>query len=231
MNRWLSWLNVHAIDHRSDLRSWIEARCGARRICHPLPYLRRGPIIWHRRHRPRQFPARLCARVSLQVGLNRSFGLRFVGTLLGPSPGTMAAGNRDIQVRFNVFLAFPGLCWQSPCGVYRGGVLNSPRTLHKRLVGYARLIRGQVLRFENMTCPGCAGLGASDAAYCWPTSAKAVQPLIVQASLGMAGQSWAEHHSLFWTGVPPPAPSWEWMIEEGAICLLSMQASRLIFPE
>src|SRR6476619_6849228 len=43
----------------------------------------------------------------------------------------------------------------------------------------------------------------------------AVQPLIVQASLGMAGSVSSEATlSFLGLGIPPPAPSWGTMIEE-----------------
>ena len=45
--------------------------------------------------------------------------------------------------------------------------------------------------------------------------ADAIQPLIVQASLGMAGAVLSEASlSFLGLGIPPPAPSWGTMIEE-----------------
>jgi peptide/nickel transport system permease protein len=76
-------------------------------------------------------------------------------------------------------------------------------------------------------------LGASDArillVHILPN---AIQPLIVQASLGMAGAVLAEASlSFLGLGVPPPAPSWGVMIEE-ARDLSTLQAAphALIFP-
>ena len=60
----------------------------------------------------------------------------------------------------------------------------------------------------------------------------AIQPLIVQASLGMAGAVLSEASlSFLGLGVPPPAPSWGVMIEE-ARDLSTLQAAphALIFP-
>jgi len=60
----------------------------------------------------------------------------------------------------------------------------------------------------------------------------AIQPLIVQASLGMAGAVLSEAAlSFLGLGVPPPAPSWGVMIEE-ARDLSTLQAAphALIFP-
>src|SRR5258707_6926261 len=60
----------------------------------------------------------------------------------------------------------------------------------------------------------------------------AIHPLIVQASLGMAGAVLSKASlSFLGLGVPPPAPSWGVMIEE-ARDLSTLQAAphALIFP-
>ena len=87
-------------------------------------------------------------------------------------------------------------------------------------------------KFETWTKSG-SSLGASDARilliHILPN---AIQPLIVQASLGMAGAVLAEASlSFLGLGVPPPAPSWGVMIEE-ARDLSTLQAAphALIFP-
>ena len=101
-------------------------------------------------------------------------------------------------------------------------------------VGYARLIRGQVLKVREYDFVQAArALGASDTrilmVHILPN---AIQPLIVQASLGMAGAVLSEAAlSFLGLGVPPPAPSWGVMIEE-ARDLSTLQAAphALIFP-
>jgi peptide/nickel transport system permease protein len=101
-------------------------------------------------------------------------------------------------------------------------------------VGYARLIRAQVLKVREYDFVQAArALGAGDlrilAVHILPN---AIQPLIVQASLGMAGAVLSEASlSFLGLGVPPPAPSWGVMIEE-ARDLSTLQAAphALIFP-
>jgi peptide/nickel transport system permease protein len=58
----------------------------------------------------------------------------------------------------------------------------------------------------------------------------AIQPLIVQASLGMAGAVLAEASlSFLGLGIPPPAPSWGTMIEESRN-YFSIAPHTLFFP-
>jgi peptide/nickel transport system permease protein len=84
-------------------------------------------------------------------------------------------------------------------------------------VGYARVMRGQVLKVREYDFVQAAkALGASNMrilfTHILPNS---IQPLIVQASLGMAGAVLSEASlSFLGLGIPPPAPSWGTMIEE-----------------
>ncbi len=101
-------------------------------------------------------------------------------------------------------------------------------------VGYARLIRAQVLKVREYDFVQAArALGAGDfrilLVHILPN---AIQPLIVQASLGMAGAVLAEASlSFLGLGVPPPAPSWGVMIEEArGLSTLQAHPHELIFP-
>ena len=101
-------------------------------------------------------------------------------------------------------------------------------------VGYARVMRGQVLKVREYDFVQAArALGASNMRILFThILPNAVQPLIVQASLGMAGAVLSEAAlSFLGLGVPPPAPSWGVMIEE-ARDLSTLQAAphALIFP-
>ena len=60
----------------------------------------------------------------------------------------------------------------------------------------------------------------------------AIQPLIVQASLGMAGAVLSEASlSFLGLGIPPPAPSWGTMIEEArGLDILYNSPHVLFFP-
>jgi peptide/nickel transport system permease protein len=178
------------------------------------------------------------ARISLQVGLIVVTVSAFVGTILGAVAG-FYGGWVDRVVSgyiFNVFLAFPGLLLAIAMVAFLGAGLNRLILALSIIgwVGYARLIRGQVLKVREYDFVQAArALGASDARIMlFHILPNAIQPLIVQASLGMAGAVLSEASlSFLGLGVPPPAPSWGVMIEE-ARDLSTLQAAphALIFP-
>jgi peptide/nickel transport system permease protein len=178
------------------------------------------------------------ARISLQVGIVVVSVSALVGTFLGALAGYYG-GWIDRFVSgyvFNVFLAFPGLLLAIAMVAFLGAGLSKLILALCIIgwVGYARLIRGQVLRVREYDFVQAArALGASDArillVHILPN---AIQPLIVQASLGMAGAVLSEASlSFLGLGVPPPAPSWGVMIDE-ARDLSTLQAAphALIFP-
>ncbi|MEO7156522.1 MAG: ABC transporter permease, partial [Vicinamibacterales bacterium] len=90
-------------------------------------------------------------------------------------------------------------------------------------VGYARLVRGQVLRareLEYVTAARALGAGTVRilATHVLPT---AMPALLVQATLGMAGAILSEAAlSFLGLGVQPPTPSWGTMINGGRVHLL-----------
>lgn len=178
------------------------------------------------------------ARISLKVGIVVVSVSAIVGTLLGALAGYYGGWIDRIVSGyiFNVFLAFPGLLLAIAMVAFLGGGLNKLIFALCIIgwVGYARLIRGQVLKVREYDFVQAArALGASDARilliHILPN---AIQPLIVQASLGMAGAVLSEASlSFLGLGVPPPSPSWGVMIEE-ARDLSTLQAAphALIFP-
>lgn len=178
------------------------------------------------------------ARISLQVGVIVVSVSAIIGTLLGAIAGYYGGWVDRIVSGyvFNVFLAFPGLLLAIAMVAFLGAGLNKLILALCIIgwVGYARLIRGQVLKVREYDFVQAArALGASDARilliHILPN---AIQPLIVQASLGMAGAVLSEAAlSFLGLGVPPPAPSWGVMIEE-ARDLSTLQAAphALIFP-
>jgi peptide/nickel transport system permease protein len=178
------------------------------------------------------------ARISLKVGIVVVAVSAIVGTLLGALAGYYGGWIDRIVSGyvFNVFLAFPGLLLAIAMVAFLGAGLNKLIFALCIIgwVGYARLIRGQVLKVREYDFVQAArALGASDARilliHILPN---AIQPLIVQASLGMAGAVLSEAAlSFLGLGVPPPAPSWGVMIEE-ARDLSTLQAAphALIFP-
>jgi len=178
------------------------------------------------------------ARISLQVGIVVVLVSAFIGMILGAISGYYG-GLVDRVVSgyvFNVFLAFPGLLLAIAMVAFLGAGLNKLILALCIIgwVGYARLIRGQVLKVREYDFVQAArALGASDTRILFVhILPNAIQPLIVQASLGMAGAVLSEASlSFLGLGVPPPAPSWGVMIEE-ARDLSTLQAAphALIFP-
>jgi peptide/nickel transport system permease protein len=178
------------------------------------------------------------ARISLEVGIVVVVVSATIGTSLGAIAGYYGGWVDRIVSGyvFNVFLAFPGLLLAIAMVAFLGAGLNKLILALCIIgwVGYARLIRGQVLKVREYDFVQAArALGAGDARILFihilPNS---IQPLIVQASLGMAGAVLSEASlSFLGLGVPPPAPSWGVMIEE-ARDLSTLQAAphALIFP-
>ena len=178
------------------------------------------------------------ARISLQVGIIVVLVSSIIGTVIGALAGYYGGWIDRIVSGyvFNVFLAFPGLLLAIALVAFLGSGLNK---LILSLcvigwVGYARLIRGQVLKVREYDFVQAArALGASDLRILFVhILPNAVQPLIVQASLGMAGAVLSEASlSFLGLGVPPPAPSWGVMIDEArGFNTLTAAPHVLIFP-
>ena len=135
---------------------------------------------------------------------------------------------------FNVFLAFPGLLLAIALVAFLGagqGKLIAALCVIG-WVGYARVMRGQVLKVREYDYVLAArALGASNFRILFThILPNAIQPLIVQASLGMAGAVLSEATlSFLGLGIPPPAPSWGTMIEE-ARQFFSNSPHVLFFP-
>jgi peptide/nickel transport system permease protein len=161
------------------------------------------------------------ARVSMLVGLVVVSVSSFIGVIIGSFAGYKGGWVDRIisSFLFNVFLAFPGILLAIAMVAFLG---PSVRNLIFALsvigwVGYARLIRAQVLKVREYDYVTAArALGASDfrilLKHILPNS---IQPLIVQASLGMAGAILSEAGmSFLGLGVPEPIPSWGKMIDD-----------------
>jgi peptide/nickel transport system permease protein len=178
------------------------------------------------------------ARISLTVGLTVVIVSSIIGTLLGAFAGYYGGWFDRIMSGyvFNVFLAFPGLLLAIALVAFLGAGINKLIFALCVIgwVGYARLIRGQVLKVREYDFVQAArAMGAGDlrilVRHILPN---AIQPLIVQASLGMAGAVLSEASlSFLGLGVPPPAPSWGVMIEEARdLSTLQIAPHVLFFP-
>ena len=126
----------------------------------------------------------------------------------------------------DVLLAFPGLLLAialvAVLGPSLGNVLFALTIIG--WVGYARLVRGQVLRareFEYVQAARALGAGRTPRAAGAIIIPTALPAVVVQATLGMAGAIISEAAlSFLGLGVQPPTPSWGTMLNGGRAHLL-----------
>ncbi len=176
------------------------------------------------------------ARISLQVGIIVVVVSAVVGIFIGSIAGFYGGWvDRVLSgYLFNVFLAFPGLLLAIAFVAFLGAGLEKLIIALCIIgwVGYARVMRGQVLKVREYDFVQAArALGASNMRILFThILPNAIQPLIVQSSLGMAGAVLSEATlSFLGLGIPPPAPSWGTMIEE-ARNFFSIYPHVLFFP-
>ncbi|MBK9165459.1 MAG: ABC transporter permease [Acidobacteria bacterium] len=176
------------------------------------------------------------ARISLQVGIIVVVVSAVVGIFIGSIAGFYGGWVDRILsgYLFNVFLAFPGLLLAIAFVAFLGAGLEKLIIALCIIgwVGYARVMRGQVLKVREYDFVQAArALGASNMRILFThILPNAIQPLIVQSSLGMAGAVLSEATlSFLGLGIPPPAPSWGTMIEE-ARNFFSIYPHILFFP-
>ncbi len=163
------------------------------------------------------FGARISLIVAVSVvGLSLAVGL-VAGGLAG-----FYGGWTDTVVNIyvtNAFMALPGILLAIAFVAFMGpGLGNVILALAiSGWVGYARLVRAQVMAVkEKEFVEAARALGATDlrvmGRHILPNI---LQPLIVQAAIGMAGAVLAEATlSFLGLGVPPPAASWGSMLND-----------------
>jgi len=132
------------------------------------------------------------ARISFLVGLTVVFVSASVGTLLGAAAGYFGGLLDDAISRvIDVLLAFPGLLLAIALVAVLGPSLANVLVALTIIgwVGYARLVRGQVLRARELDYVQAArAQGAGVARILWRHVIPAALPaVVVQATLGMAG--------------------------------------------
>jgi peptide/nickel transport system permease protein len=161
------------------------------------------------------------ARISLVVAVS-VVGLSLgVGLVAGGLAG-FYGGWTDTVVNIyvtNAFLALPGILLAIAFVAFMGpGLGNVIIALAiSGWVGYARLVRAQVMAVkEREFVEAARALGASDArVMVRHVLPNILQPLIVQAAIGMAGAVLAEATlSFLGLGVPPPQASWGSMLND-----------------
>jgi peptide/nickel transport system permease protein len=162
------------------------------------------------------------ARLSLIVAVSVVSCSLFLGIVLGGIAGYYG-GVLDTMLNIfvmNAFLALPGILLAIAFVAFLGpGLINLILALSVGgWVGYARLVRGQVLAVrEREFVEAARALGASDLRiFVRHILPNIIQPLIVQSAIGMAGAVLAEATlSFLGLGVPPPAASWGSMLDGG----------------
>jgi len=162
------------------------------------------------------------ARISMLVGSCVVLTSLALGLVIGSIAGYYGGGvDRFVNVvLMNAFLSFPGILLAIAFVAFRGpGIFNLVLALSLGgWVGYARLVRGQVLATrEKEFVEAARALGASDLRiivhHILPNI---IQPVIVQSAIGMAGAILAEATmSFLGLGVPPPTASWGTMLNDG----------------
>ena len=162
------------------------------------------------------------ARISMLVGscvVGASLLLGLIAGCLAGYYGGRVDRFFNVVV-MNAFLSFPGILLAIAFVAFLGpGLWNLIFALSLGgWVGYARLVRAQVLATrEREFVEAARALGASD----WRVITRhilpnMIQPVIVQAAIGMAGAILAEATmSFLGLGVPPPVPSWGSMLNDG----------------
>ncbi|MHB1699410.1 MAG: ABC transporter permease [Acidobacteriaceae bacterium] len=161
------------------------------------------------------------ARISLTVATS----VVGISLLLGLVAGAVAGfygGWLDTLLNvlvFNAFLSLPGILLAIAFVAFLGpGLFNLILALAiSGWVGYARLVRAQVLAVkEREFVEAARSLGAGDLRILLRhVLPNIVQPVVVQAAIGLAGAVLAEATlSFLGLGVPPPAPSWGAMLND-----------------
>jgi peptide/nickel transport system permease protein len=161
------------------------------------------------------------ARISLIVGSAVVSISAIIGIAIGAVAGYFGGWLDEIVGRLiDILLAFPGILLAIALVAVLGPSLTNVVLALVTIgwVGYARLVRGQVLRLRELDYVQAArAIGAGSprvlARHVVPATLSAVS---VQATLGMAGAIIAEASlSFLGLGVQPPMPSWGTMLDAG----------------
>ena len=161
------------------------------------------------------------ARVSMTVSVCVVLGAGIVGLAIGALAGYFGGWlDRIVNiVLINAFLSFPGILLAIAFAAFLGPGLGKVilALVVTGWAGYARLARAQVLQAKEMEYVLAArSLGASDARilvrHLLPNI---LQPVLVQATIAMAGAILAESTlSFLGVGVLAPMPSWGAMLND-----------------
>jgi peptide/nickel transport system permease protein len=164
----------------------------------------------------------LGTRISMRVGATVVLLSGIAGVLLGGFAGYVG-GKTDTFVTVivvNSLMAFPGILLAIALVAFLGPGID--RLIFALsvigLAGYARLARGQVLKVKTMEFVEAAkALGApGPRVFFLHVLPSIIQPILVQASIGMAAAILMEASlSFLGLGIAPPTPSWGAMLNDG----------------
>lgn len=174
------------------------------------------------------------ARLSLSIAVTVVGASLLLGITLGGLAG-YHGGWIDLvltTVVMNTFLALPGILLAIAFAAFLGpGFVNLVLALSiGGWAGYARLVRAQVLAVrEREFVEAARALGASGVRiFLRHIVPNMVQPVLVQAAIGLGGVILAEATlSFLGLGLPAPAPSWGAMLNDARLHLFD--APRLVF--
>ena len=161
--------------------------------------------------------ARLSLTISVSVvAVSLALGLA-IGGLAGYLGGWIDTALTTFAM--NTFLALPGILLAIAFAAFLGpGFINLVLALAiGGWAGYARLVRAQVMAVRDREYVDAArALGAGGLRIFFKhILPNIVQPVLVQASIGMAGVILAEATlSFLGLGIPAPAPSWGSMLND-----------------
>src|SRR3989441_9720416 len=164
----------------------------------------------------------LGTRVSMRVGATVVLLSGIAGVLIGGFAGYIG-GTLDVFVTvvvINSLLAFPGILLAIALVAFLGPGLDRLIFALTSIswVGYARLARGQVLKVKTLEfVEGARALGASSPRiFVTHILPNIIQPILIQASIGMAVAILSEASlSFLGLGIAPPTPSWGSMLNDG----------------
>jgi peptide/nickel transport system permease protein len=176
------------------------------------------------------------ARISMTVAVCVVGFSLALGLLAGSFAGYYGGWTDRVlnMVVMNAFFSLPGILLAIALVAFLGpGLWNLILALSiSGWAGYARLVRAQVLSArEKEYVQAARATGAGDARIlCHHILPNIVQPVLVQAALGMAGAVLGEATlSFLGLGVPPPAPSWGAMLNDARSHLFD-SPHLIVFP-
>jgi peptide/nickel transport system permease protein len=176
------------------------------------------------------------ARISLAVSVTVVAVSLALGLAVGGLAGYLGGWVDTVLTTFamNTFLALPGILLAIAFAAFLGpGFANLVLALAiGGWAGYARLVRAQVMTVrEREYVDAARALGASGPRIFFRhILPNIIQPVLVQATIGMAGVILAEATlSFLGLGIPAPAPSWGSMLNNARLHLFD-SPHLVLFP-